>query len=93
MKRILMVASVCLAALVSINTYASVCDKDMSEMRDQIREYGSITTSDNRFRFNAVDGAAMHGDRCQADGSYVGRRVCTIGWVPRDWGNTFYCVG
>ncbi|MHB1949716.1 MAG: hypothetical protein ACYCQI_16580 [Gammaproteobacteria bacterium] len=71
--------------------FAESCFDDAMQMRDQILQYGSITTSDY-FQLNNVSSVTVTGETsCQAKGYHFGRFICKISWTLSDWGNTVVC--
>ncbi len=67
------------------------CIIDVAQMREQIQQYGSITTQNGSARFTAVSRVAYHHEQCVATGFSYGGYVCDIQWVPSVWGTTFRC--
>lgn len=78
----------------SINAvYAGPCLNDMNQMKQQIAQYGSISTPDHRNRFdNVSDAKPEKGSICSAKAYRGGMFVCMINWTKSNWGNTFHCA-
>ena len=81
------------AGLSISSAYAGPCLNDMNQMKQQIAQYGSISTPDGRYRFdNVTDAKPEKGAICSAKAYRGAMFVCNINWNKLNWGNTFHCA-